>query len=629
VKVAAMRLMRSGNPFMARMHAVTYALGWTVILTMIAYVVAPTFRDLHLLGAHEWDEHESFIYYLRKTILRFHRFPFWNPYTCGGYPAWAYFEGDNAVTSPLLPVYLTLALPAALRVEILAYALFSALGAWMLAGRFTRSPAARAFAVVLFAGSSRWSLEVAAGHAWHMTYCWAPWILYFLDRALTDWTRERRFPGRDMALAGGCLAMLVYSGGFYPLTQTITAAVVYSCVCSVLFRSWRPVLSLASALIVGFGLSAPRLLPLSAAMVRFSRPIDSPETMDLGLFVSLLTSNDRDLHSQPIHAPFWGWHEWGMYVGLIPALLLVGGLIAARGERTSALRWTALVLMALAFGSFHRDAPWALLHKLPIFQSEAVPSRWLYPALLVTAMAAVAGAERVFLRVGQRRPWLEAGAIAFVAVLAYDVAHVARPAFDNVFTRAPPRVQESMRDFHVERHLPEMASAGHEWASSTLPAEMANVGTVECAGPGPYPSDWPDRDGHARIGASGRGDPAYREEAYIVEGVGRAVLTHFAPDEMIVEIDGARPGHHVALNQNYDSGWRVNGHSAFELNNVVTAPIDRANETFVFRYRPQLWWPALVVFALTVSGLSWGGFRARKFRARGPTGEAAHRAVHS
>ena len=61
---------------------------------------------------------------------------------------------------------------------------WGAIGAWLLASRFTRSHAARAFVAVVFAVNGRWTLQLAAGHAWHMVYAWMPWALFLFDRAV-------------------------------------------------------------------------------------------------------------------------------------------------------------------------------------------------------------------------------------------------------------------------------------------------------------------------------------------------------------------------------------------------------------------------------------------------------------
>src|SRR5262249_26953037 len=157
----------------------------------------------------------------------------------------------------------------------------SAVGAWLLACRFTRSPAARALVVVAFAVNGRWALQITSGHTWHLAYGWTPWVFYFYDRATgADPTRgpARR---RDVVLCGACIAMMVYTGGIYPLPETIFAIAVYGVFLAVVTRSPRPLgVGLACGLLA-FGLAAPKLLPVFEVLSKHPRLVDSTETLDL------------------------------------------------------------------------------------------------------------------------------------------------------------------------------------------------------------------------------------------------------------------------------------------------------------------------------------------------------------
>lgn len=608
--------MRSWHTYAAWARVGAQAAAWAIILAMIWHVVSPAFHDVHLLGGHDWDQQESYRYLVKKSVLRFHQFPFWNPYSCGGHPAWGYFEGDTTVVSPFFPVYLLAPFPIAIRAEIVGNALFSALGAWLFAGRFTRSPGARALVVVLFSVNGRWALQVATGHTWHMAYNWTPWVLYFLDRAFDDWTRRGILPATNTICAGACLAMMVYMGGIYPLPQTMVAVALYSSLYSITIRDFRPVVCSVAAGVVSFGLSAPKLLPVLEVLARFPRFTDSPEAIDVTAFLAILTSHDQDVRSQPARIPMWGWHEYGMYIGLVPVGLLLVGMFAARSDRARALKWTAVVLMLLGFGSFHHDAPWTLLHKVPIFKSQHVPSRWLYPALLGAATVAVAAFEGLMARTGWRRAWLEIATLAGVAAIASDVATVAQLPLMNALVRPPPAVEESVGAFHTEIHTPlEIESAGRDWAPTALPAEMANIGTTDCGTFGGFHNIYRDHNGHAPgLGAKGRGDAGYRGEVYVLEGDGKVEVTRWSPNEVVVDVVGARPGDHVSINQNYDAGWLANGRSALEVADLVTAPLDASSETIDFRYRPRSLWLGMGIFAATVSGLVWSTMRARRWR---------------
>ncbi|MGA3119769.1 MAG: hypothetical protein ABSF69_03270 [Polyangiaceae bacterium] len=605
--------------FMAWTHAATRLLAWAVMLGLVAYVVWPTFRDLKSLGIHDWDTMESYRYLVVKTIERYHQFPFWNPYSCGGHPVWGWVEGDATIISPFFPVYMLLSFPLALRIEVAMSAVISVVGAWLLAGRFTRSPATRALVGVLFAVNGRWALQVASGHAWHLTYAWTPWVLYFVDRAFADSLRAKS-PARNVIGASVALAMMVYDDGIYPLPQTLIIVALYAVFYAVTIRDCRPLLCAGAVGVVTFGLSAPKLLPMLAVMARFPRYTDSPEAMDLGLFIAILTSRDQDFGSLPVGTPRWGWHEWGMYIGTAGVACLLVGLIAGRGERAGALKWTAVILIALGFGSVHEWAPWTLLHRLPIFKSQHVPSRWLYPGVLVSAVVAATVVERAMTRAGFMRPWLEMAAMAAVAAIAYDIGPVARLPMVHAFEREPPRARESLGDFHTELHLPgSLNYSTAEWSPPSLPAEMANIGTIDC-GTFAGLNNWGrDHNNHTPgLGARGRGDPAYQGEAYMIEKVGRASIVRWTPNEVVVRVEGARVGDHVALNQNYDSGWTANGRSALDWADIVAAPVATPAQTVVFRYRPSTWWLALATFAMSIGAIGFFSWRRTRERLHGP-----------
>ncbi|MGD0674184.1 MAG: hypothetical protein ABSC94_02120 [Polyangiaceae bacterium] len=605
-----MRRWRLPQTWMGWTQAGSTVVAWAVILAMAAYVLWPTFANPRMHGIHDWDPQELFRYLVYKTIVRFHQFPFWNPYTCGGHPIWAGVESDSTIVSPFLPAYLFLPLGIALRVELVGSALLSIAGTWFFAGRWTKSPAVRAFVVVVFAINGRWTLQATAGHPWHYAYELTPWTLYFLDRAFSRATGVRS-PSSDVFFAGASMALMVYVGGIYPLPQTAIIVLLYSAFYGTAIRDTRPVVCSLEAAIVAVVLSAPKLIPTLELFGRFPRLTDSPEWMDLSVFVAILTSPDQDFSSRPAAISHWGWHEWGMYIGLVPSLVLGIAAIVGRGDRLSALRWTAIVVILLGFGSFHRYAPWSLLHQVSIFRSQHVPSRWLYPGLLLALAVAALVLERAMTLSRRVRPLVEVAALVAVAWIARDVAKVARLPLVHMFTKPAPLAKESMQPFQLEYHMPPEIGypSGGEWAPPSLPLAIANVGCTDCGTFFPFHNYYRDHLNHAPgLGARGRGEPGYRGDAYVVEGTGHADLASFTPNEMVVRVKGARAGDHVALNQNYDPGWLANEEAALKWGEVPAATLSSSDETVVFRYRPKTLWLGLSVFSIglpLVVGAAW------------------------
>src|SRR5262245_32035241 len=64
---------------------VLHVLGLLVVLGVVGGVLAPVFHDLNTMGGHDWDEMQAQRYLAVKSLLKYHQFPFWNPYACGGF----------------------------------------------------------------------------------------------------------------------------------------------------------------------------------------------------------------------------------------------------------------------------------------------------------------------------------------------------------------------------------------------------------------------------------------------------------------------------------------------------------------------------------------------------------------
>jgi hypothetical protein len=592
------------------------ALAVATVLATIGYVLGPLAAHAHGYGRHDWDLMESRRYLVVKSLLRFHELPFWNPYACGGHPAWGSPDGVPELVAPWLPAYLALSLPVATRVEVLASIAWCALGAWLLASRFTRSAAARALVVVLFAVNGRFTLQLAAGHGWHLAYAWTPWAIFLFDRALGP----RGTPGparpRDATWTGACLAMMLYTAGITPLVQTIVALAVYALVVAIASRSARPAGMLALAGVVAAGLSAPKLLPVIDVVRRFPRAVASTDTLNPTEIVAMLTNREQGFAIGHGGIPDGSWHEVGMYVGW-PALLLLGaGVLAARGGRVLPLKVVGLVLALLGLGSFTRWSPWALAHELPVLSWEHVPYGWLYPALLLLACAAGAGFERVFCLAGRRRVTLELVGLLAVAWIARDVGTVARYPLENHLMDAGPSNAESTGPFHTELKIPKpLEYEPGEWAPTTLSVEVANLGTIQC-NTFPGLSNFGSQERPLAVAAHAIGDAAYRGEVYLDAGGGSATFASWSPDAFDVMVDRAKPGATVVVNQNWDPGWRVDGAEAMNFEGTIGARVTQPTQVLHFRYRPRGWWAGVALLVLTLAALAGFIARGRAFARR-------------
>ena len=581
---------------------------------MILFAVSPLLLHPSTLGQHDWDQMNTQREVVVKSILRFHQFPFWDPYECGGHSAWGALESAPNVVSPWLLGYLLAPLPIAIRIEIIGSAAVGAAGCWVLASRFTRSRALQAFLATVAAVNGRFGQQVAAGHTWHLPYCLLPWILFLFDRAIDPASSPRR-ARRELALAGVLLAAMVYGDAIYPVPHTAFAMTVYAAIMAYTCRSLRPLASLAAFASIAVGLAAPKLLPLYEEMLRFPRKIISEEAIWPQDLLRVFTWRMGD-YAATTSFTNGMWHEWGFYLGWPGLGILLVGLVASRGPRERALKWVGLAMVALVIGGFHQLAPWRLLHLLPIFKSQHVPSRWLYPAVTLLACAAVSGIERLLCRAGQCRAFLEALLGACVVLVALDIAVVARWPLAQSFVNPMPHVDDEAPPFRIVHRLPPRDDyAPCLWDIATLPGVFQNVGTMECDTHNVLHVTHRDYEGRAPgVGAWGEEDPGYRGEAYVAEARGKATVASWTPNAVEVRVEGARAGDRLVLNQNWDPGWTAEGVPATAYRDAVAATLVAPSQIVTFRYRPRSFSLGLALCAMTAVSIAAWLLRGREAR---------------
>ena len=581
---------------------------------MVLIVVSPLLVHPWTLGQHNWDQMNTQREVVVQTILRFHQFPFWDPFTCGGHAAWGALESDPIVVSPWLPVYLLAPLPIAIRVEIIVSAVVGALGAWRLASRFTDLRVLRVLCVVLTVVNSHWAMQIAAGHTWHLLYGLFPWILYLFDRAIDARTGPRGAV-RDVTMAGSCLALMVYGCGIYPVPHTAFALAVYALFMTKYARRPRALAALAGVGAVAVGLSAPKLLPLFEELGRFSRAIKSDEAIYPQYIPAIFTRRTGDYRAYADFVSNALWHEWGLYVGWPALVAVVMAIWVSRGPRERALKWAGMIMFSfVALAGPHPILPWRLLHLLPIFKSQHVPARWIYVTAFVLACCAASGADRWLRNKGALRPGIEV-ILGFAALaLAVDMGAVARQGLADSFVNPAPAVPASVGPFHmVHRLAPRPDYVPGLWDISTTPAVLENVGTLECDTDQALHVSHRDLEGRvAGLGAYGDDDPDYRGEVYVAEHAAKVTIESLTPNEVRARVEGAQPGDHVVLNQNWDPGWTANGTPAVPLHDAVSAILSRPEESVVFRYAPRWLWAGLAVCVVTVAAIAVAFRRARR-----------------
>jgi hypothetical protein len=545
-------------------------------------------EDFSTYGFHDWDAETAYRYITVASLREYGEGPWWHPYMCGGVPAFGHVEATSNLVSPYLPLYLAFDVRTAIRLEVLGQGLVGLVGTYLFAGCFSRSAALRALLAALFVLNGRWALQAAVGHTWHLQYGLMPWAFYFFERA--------QAPGalRFAVGAGVVMALQCFWGAIYPLPHTALLLTGYALLTAFFGKSWRPLLALSIAASVAMGLSAPKLFAVVDHMSDVPRLIESKEVIGLAELVVMLTAPDQRYGVHSVRVPAYNWHEWGLYVGGGGVLVLVLAVLFARGTREHALKILGLLCLLLGFGAFHPNAPWALLHELPFFASQHVPSRFHFPMLLLLGAAFVALAARHVDELVRQKPWLDLVLLVPVAVLAWDMSRFSRTPFEQAFWMQAPDTLR--RASHFEHRLdPPVHYVRRDWAAPILLAMFANQGVIRCYGfdpdfePGAVPKESED----------------YRGLAWVAEGSGNARVVEWTTNRAVIEVSGASPEAVVAYDMNYDSSWRADGEPALDYDGVVAGRLGANTNRIEFRYFPRTLRYSLLLFFATLGACFW------------------------
>lgn len=513
------------------------------------------------------------------AVHRFGEWPLWDPYQCGGLTLWG--NPQAQVYSPLFGLALLIGTTLALKLNVVAHAAVGLAGMYLLARhRYRLGRAAAATAAVLWAGSGFFAWHLGGGHSTFVAFYLAPCLLLAWRRAQRDlrWT-----------VAVSLLLLLVLlDGGTYPFPYLLLLLVVDAAADLKSLARTRQLLAAALLTTVQTALlGAVRLLPIATTLRDHGRPTVLDDALSPGDLIAMLVARDyRWLDAGRAFV----WPEYGTYLGAGAVLLAAGGVALAVRRRRWHLIVGAILFGALAMGSVAPFFPWPLLHRLPVFDSLRVPSRfavlWTIYLALLAALAVDALAR--WLRRGQSRPrarwYSRVGAWCLWLGLVLDLLAVNLPITDR-WRNAPVAAGPLAQDFQ------QVADADHRAMMASYP--RLNVGTIGCYDPlnvQPASGLWLGESPQVRIAV----------------GAGQILNAQRTPGTVQAAVALTTPGH-LVVNQNYDSGWVSNVGVVTVSRGLLAIDLPAGEHQLDLRYRPwtltlALW---LLFGGLLVSGLIW------------------------
>jgi hypothetical protein len=536
---------------------------------LTAYAWWPMFSQHPKALIGDGQVHQAHLEAGRVSIVRYHEFPLWNPYECGGLPLW---DNPQSLTgSPLVWPSLFIGSTRTLEIWIWFHVAFGFFGMWLLARddlKLSRMAALVASGAWAFCGFHQH--HYSGGHLTFAAYAYFPLALYMWRRAENN--------VRHAIGTGALVSWMFYEGSGYPIPEIILLLAVESLM---RIRPWPRVIKIAKAAgivgLVSFTLSASRLLPVLDQLRSHTRPIDPDiDALQWKTLVDMFLARS---HGRAVPGQQYVWTEFGSYIGPIVLTLAAIGILLGGLEYA----WLVVVLIAsgaLLAGHQGKYAPWHVLHQyVPPFKEMRVPGR--FRSFVLTCLAAFAGVavdrlQRLRWLSGERLRAAWGAAVIGIALLGVgDIISVGLNVIEPFFNGAPQgRPVPSTHLYYGGRDMA---------AYMDLPQQ--NRGRFEC---------W-DEWGFGTGAPLWEGDvPQARaiDDGAVVE-VGNRTQNKF-----MIDVVATRPSR-ILLNTSYDKGWRTNVGTTAEQSKQLAIDIPVGRHQLLVQYWP---WGLTAGIVITLAG---------------------------
>jgi hypothetical protein len=502
---------------------------WALRLSVLS-LAFPIMQNPDGFGFSDWDFVLDKFEALRKTILIWGQFPWWNPWSRGGFPLAA--EPQIGAVSIATPLVLTLGTTIGLRLSAILCLLIGVEGTYRLAWLWFREPWAAAATALIYGLNGAVIISTALGYVLAMSYCSLPWLAYFAFRI------GRRLS--DGLWLGFWLAFVVMNGIQYlSLYAGGLTAIIWMRALRIQPQKLRVSLLLHTIAAVGvfFLVSGWRLSTVLLVLSEDKREhVTHWDETPFSMIQYLLIRPKPGWNLELTAAAGSVFAELTCYVG--PVVFSLALVSLAFGWRW----WHTLTVVCfwLAIGSMRWYHPSYWLLRWPLIGSAHVVTRWRYVAILGLAVAA----GSVLARWRASRRWeFRALAVLIVGIVGADFVVLGHQQFPLAF-RVRPRPE-----LFPGPPVPEIVNVRD---GTGYPCTMRGYGVIR--GYEPMLSYYRD----APTLRLAREDPGYRGEAWTEKETVRPVF--WSPNRLVFQVE---PGQAVHVNQNPGSWWWVNGRQAF------------------------------------------------------------------
>src|SRR5271167_1429648 len=147
----------------------------------------------------DWDQNSASQWSAYWVLHRYHQFPLWNPFECGGMPLLG--DPQSHFLTPWFFLTMVFGPVVGLHLEVIIYNAIAWAGGYVLGRVLGMRRISAICTATAFAGSSWFFLHASEGHVVLIVMVYLPWIV------AAGWTASERGKLRYVAICGALIAV--------------------------------------------------------------------------------------------------------------------------------------------------------------------------------------------------------------------------------------------------------------------------------------------------------------------------------------------------------------------------------------------------------------------------------------
>ncbi len=571
-----------------------------ILSALIALIfTGAIFRNFSYWGIQDWDQHLFYHAVPRHTLIEYHQFPLWNPYYCGGTVMLA--NPQSRFLSPSFLLILIFGTIKGIKLDIFLHLIIGLLGMYILARYYKMDTLTASLPAGIYMLSSMYVLNLTVGMTWFLSVVYLPWAFLCYLKGFEQW--------KFTLFSGLFLVLMYFGGGAYPLSITMLFFALFSLL-NLRRHGIAKVVKLFSLLLIfTICLGAIKFFPSFDFLREHPRHISDYSGYSVKMLMHSLLNRDQSLAAvgkYPQKEGLWdgrsyGMDENGMYVGFIPLLLFLFGIVMY-WKRKWRLALCFLIFLWLGLGNRVPLSLWKLLHALPVYDSMRVAQRFRIVFMLIMALFVGFGFKlllNILNKKIENRRLLRLLVPVIPIVVLMDLIWVNSPIFKDAFSIPPLKTERQAHfsqiskgtDYDANGIVTETSNRIYSSWSALYPAFLSNLGTIEGYESANVPRNAIPND-----------SDNYKGEAFLEEISRELSIDVWSPNRVVVSVHVPEEGY-LVLNQNYYPGWKVKGSQSRKvqpINSLLAVKISPEDKIIEFYYSPLRFQVGWIVTCLTI-----------------------------